>query len=77
MKTIKRSTIIGLMVYAGFSFAGYLASTGHVWTAYSVIFVTCSVSVIVDRLLTSDNCNRPIESAYGDDEAGDYYRRGA
>lgn len=55
MKAVTRSTIVGLIVYAGLSFAGYLASTGHVLLAYAVLFVTSTVTVILDRLLTNND----------------------
>lgn len=49
MKAVTRSTFVGLFVYAGLSFAGWLAMTGRLGAAYVVIFVVCIVGVLIGQ----------------------------
>ncbi len=47
MKAVTRSTFVGLFVYAGLSFAGWLAVTGRLAAAYGIIFIVCIVGVLI------------------------------
>ena len=49
MKAVTRSTFVGLFVYAGLSFAGWLSMTGQLSAAYGVIFAVCIVGVLIGQ----------------------------
>lgn len=47
MNSVKRATVIGIFIYAGLSFAGWLAMTSRLGAAYGVIFIVCIVGVYI------------------------------
>lgn len=49
MKAVTRSTFVCLFVYAGLSFAGWLAMTSRLGTAYLVVFIVCIVGVLIGQ----------------------------
>lgn len=55
MKAVTRSTIVGLFVYAGLSFAGWLSMTSRLGAAYAVIFVVCIVGVLIGNIGATNN----------------------
>lgn len=50
MKAVTRSTFVGLFVYAGLSFAGWLSMTGELSAAYAVIFIVCTIGVLIGNI---------------------------
>lgn len=49
MNSVKRATVIGIFIYAGLSFAGWLAMTSRLGAAYGVIFIVCIVGVLIGQ----------------------------
>lgn len=55
MKAVTRSTFVGLFVYCGLSFSGWLAMTGRLGLAYGVIFIVCIVGVYIGNIGSTNN----------------------